>query len=70
MDTKTDFFFPVQCPAGSSYDESVTPHVCKLCEVGTYQPKPGQKTCEKCPSDVTTETPGAVKPEDCRSKII
>ena len=55
--------FAVECQPGSFYlSESRT---CVLCDLGSYQPHPGQLGCVSCGSNLTTYGRGAMYAIEC-----
>ena len=51
------------CPAGFTSPNGLAP--CDQCPLNSYQPKPGQRACLKCPVGKTTLSKGASRVSQC-----
>ncbi|RUS87913.1 hypothetical protein EGW08_004329 [Elysia chlorotica] len=51
------------CPPGHWSPTGLAP--CQPCQIGQYQPRPRALVCLNCPTDQTTEAPGAVHLDQC-----
>ncbi len=60
---KTVSSFIVECRPGTYYDADEW--TCILCERGSYQPRPAQSVCLRCPDDMTTFGRGAAERREC-----